>query len=36
MSKSDEDKTSLQVLMADTYEDPVRTNSDDAMDHLNL
>ena len=32
----DEDKTALEVLVTDTYDDPIRTNSDDTIDHLNL
>ena len=32
----DEDKTALKVLVADTYNDLIRANSDDAIDHLIL
>ena len=35
MFNLDEDKTTLKVLAADTYDD-LRTNSDDTIDHLNL
>ena len=31
-----EDKTALKVLEADAYDDPIRTNSDKAKNHLNL
>ena len=27
-------KTALKVLMADTYENPIRTNSAETIDHL--
>ena len=30
----DEDKTALKVLAADTYENQIRTNSEEAIDHL--
>ena len=33
MFNLDEDKTALQVLVADTYDDLLRTSSDDAIDH---
>ena len=36
MYNLDEDKTVLKVLVADTYNNVIRTNSDDAIDHLNL
>ena len=36
MFNLDEDKTSLKVLIADTYDDLIRTNSDDTIDYLNL
>ena len=32
----DEDKTALKLLAADTYDNPFRTNADDAIDHLSL
>ena len=32
----DEDKTALKALAADTYDNLIRTNSDDAIHHLNL
>ena len=32
----DEDKMALKVLTADTYDDHIRTNSDNAIEHLNL
>ena len=31
-----EDQTALKVLVADTNHNLIRTNSDDAIDHLNL
>ena len=36
MFNLDEDETTLKVLVADTYNDLIRTNSDEAIDHLNL
>ena len=36
MFNLDDDKTALKVLVADTNDDLIRTNSDDAIDHLNL
>ena len=36
MFNLDEDKTALKVLVVDIYDDLIRTNSDDAIDHLNL
>ena len=36
MFNLDEDKTALKVLMVDTYDNLIRTNSDDAVDHSNL
>ena len=36
MFNIDKDKTALKVLVADTYDDLIRTNSDDSIDHLNL
>ena len=30
-----EDKTELKVLVVDIYEDLIRTNSEEAIDHLN-
>ena len=36
MFKLEEDKTALKILAADTYDDLIRTNSDEAIDHLNL
>ena len=32
----DKDMTALKFLVADTYNDLIRTNSDDTIDHLNL
>ena len=32
----DENQAALQVLVSDTYDDLIRTNSDSAIDHLNL
>ena len=29
------DKTALKVLVAETYEDLIRTNSEETIDHLN-
>ena len=36
MYNSDENQTVLKVLVANTYGDFIRTNSYDAIDHLNL
>ena len=36
MYNLDENKTALKVLTADIHDNLVRTNPDDAMDHLNL
>ena len=37
MYNIDEDQTGLKVLAADTYDNLIRTNSDDVIvDHLNL
>ena len=36
MYNLDENQRALKVLTADTYDNLFRTNSDDAMDHLNL
>ena len=36
MFNLDEDKTALMVLAADTSKNLIRTNSDDAIYHLNL
>ena len=36
MFNLEEDKTALKVLVEDTYNDFIRTNSDEAVDHLNL
>ena len=36
MFNLDEDKTALKVLAADTYDNLIKTNSDDAIDHFNL
>ena len=36
MFNLDTDNKALMVLAADTYDDLIRTNSDDAMDYLNL
>ena len=35
MFNLEEDKTTLKVLVANTHDD-IRTNSDEAIDHLNL
>ena len=35
MLNLEEDKTSLKVLVADTYDDLIRTNSEEAIDQLN-
>ena len=32
----DESETTLQILVPDTYEDLIRTCSDEAIDHLHL
>ena len=36
MLNLDKDQTDLKVLAAGTYDTLIRTNSDDAIDHLNL
>ena len=36
MFNLEEDKTALKALVSDTYNDPFRTNSDEAIDHLIL
>ena len=36
MYNLDEDQTALKVLVANTSNSLIRTNSDDAVDHLNL
>ena len=36
MYSLDKDKIALKVLIANTYDNLIRTNSDDAMEHLNL
>ena len=36
MLNLEEDKTALKVLVADTNDDLIRTNSEEAIDHLNL
>ena len=36
MYNLEEQKTALKVLAPDTYDDLIRTNSDEAMNHLNL
>ena len=35
MLNLEEDKTALKVLAAETYDDLIRTSSEEAMDHLN-
>ena len=35
MLNLEEDKTSLKVLVADTYEDLIRANSEETIDYLN-
>ena len=35
MFNLDKDKTALKVLVADTYDDLIRINSYDTIDHLN-
>ena len=35
MLNLDEDKAELKVLAADTYDDLIRTNAEEAIDHLN-
>ena len=35
MLNLEEDKTALKALVADTYDDLIRTNSEEATDHLN-
>ena len=36
MFNLEEDKTALKVLVVETYDDLIRTNSDEAIDNLNL
>ena len=36
MYNLDENQTALQVLATDSYDDLIRTNSDKAIDYLNL
>ena len=36
MYSLDKGKTALRVLVADTYNNLIRTKSDDAVEHLNL
>ena len=36
MYNLDENQTALKVLAADTYDDLIRTSSDDAIDHFKL
>ena len=36
MFNLDDEKTALKVLAVDTYDDIIRTNSNDAIDHLNI
>ena len=36
MFNLEEDRTALKVLVADTYDDLIRTNSDNTLDHLHL
>ena len=36
MFNLDKDKVALKVLVEYTYDDHIRTNSDDALDHLDL
>ena len=36
MFNLDEYKTALKIPVADTYDDLIRTNSDDTIDHSNL
>ena len=35
MLNLEEDTTALKVLVADTYKDLIRTNSEETIDHLN-
>ena len=35
MLNLEEDKTALKVITAETYEDLIRKNSEEAIDHLN-
>ena len=35
MLNLEEVKTALKVLVADTYEDPIRTYSEENVDHFN-
>ena len=32
----DKNQTALQILVPDTYEDHIRTHSEESIDHLNL
>ena len=36
MLNLEEDKTALKALATNTYNDLIRTNSDETIDHLNL
>ena len=36
MFNLDKDKIALKVLVAGSYDNLIRTNSDDAIDHLNV
>ena len=36
MYNLDKDQTAINILAADTYDSLIRTNSEDAIDHLNL
>ena len=36
MLNLEEEKTGLNVFAADTYDDLIRTSSEEAIDHLNL
>ena len=36
MFNLEEDKTALKDFATNTYDDLIRTNSDDTIDHLNL
>ena len=36
MYNLDINQTALKLLVADTYNNLIRTNSDDAIDHLNI
>ena len=35
MLNLEEHKTALMVLVTDTYEDPIKANSEETIDHLN-